>query len=326
MRVQLLITCTLAALASACSSTWGCDPPSEAFSFDAALTEADVGELLTRYSLSDRGEITCEAACSYTYERDRGWSSAQIDSCTLSVAPTEGATPETEVGSVQCEGTGYEYFCEGRRPLGHADPEDPASRGPALPAYLARCAHLEAASVVAFEELAQALVAAGAPAPLVDRCRRAAADERRHAAQVGAQARRRGAIPPAVARRRQPPALAALAVDNAREGCVLETWSALRAAWLAEHAADPELRAMYAALAADEAAHAQLSWDLHAWLIDQVDPATREAATQALRRALAELPRLAALQAQASPPDLAMAPTLAFALAERFAAGLAAAA
>jgi tRNA isopentenyl-2-thiomethyl-A-37 hydroxylase MiaE len=326
MRVQLLISCTLAALTGACSSTWGCDPPSEAFSVDAVLTEADVGELMTRWGYADRGEISCESACSYAYERDRGWSTGSLDGCTLSVAPTEGATPETEVGSVQCEGTGYEYFCEGRRPLGHCDPDDPASRGRSLAAYLARCAHLEAASVVAFEELAEVLARAGAPQELIDRCNRAAADERRHAARVGAQARRRGATPPAVASRGPRPTLAALAIDNAREGCVLETWSALRAAWLADHADDPELRALYAEIAGDEAAHAQLSWDLHTWLCDQVDPEARADAALARQRALAELPRLAAQQASASPPGLTMPAPLAAALAERFAAGLAAAA
>jgi len=322
MRIQLLIAATLASLSGACSSTWNCHPPSEQFSVDATLTESEIAEIIESWGV-ERGDIACKSACSFVYQRDQGWSAGEITDCTLSVAPTPGATPETEVGSIQCEGTGYEYFCEGRRPLGHIEPaSDPSREGPSLAAYLARCAHLEAASVVAFEELASVLGAANAPASLIERCHDAAMDERRHAAQVGALARSRGATPLAPEQRTQTATLAAIALDNAREGCVLETWSALRAAWIAEHAEDPELRRLYAGIAADEAAHAQLSWDLHAWLKGHVDAETGAKAESKLCGSLAALPAIAGAQAAISPSALGLCADVARVLAERFASAL----
>lgn len=319
MRIHLLIASALAALNSGCPSTWGCDPPSEHFTVDAELSEADVGELITNWGFSDRASITCDAACHFAYERERSWQVGNADSCTLSVAPTAGATPETIVGSVQCEGTGYEYFCEGRRPLGHIDGEH---RGHDLADYLARCAHLEAASVVAFHQIADALARADAPAELIARCRRAAADEERHAADVGALARARGAAPAPARQRPCAPTLADLAIDNAREGCVLEAWAALRAAFVGARARDPALRRAYAPLAADEAEHAELSWDLHTWLIGQVDSDTRAAAAAAMDQALARLPAIARAQATHGPAALGLDGDTAEALARRFAAGL----
>jgi len=323
MRIQLLIAGTLAALSSACPSTSNCDPPSETYEIDAVLTEADVVELLADWSFETREEITCEVACSYAYERDQSWVTGSTSSCTFSVAPDPGATPDAKVGSVQCQGTGYEYFCEGRRPLGHVAVD---TDGRSLAAYLGRCAHLEAASVAAFEELAAVLEAAGAPQALVLRCRSAAEDERRHAALVGDLARDRGVEPPTPRRRPTTPTLAELALDNAREGCVLETWAALRAAWIAEHAHDPEIRQVYAQLAADEAEHAQLSWDLHQWLKGQIPEERRNAAESLLKGSLEGLPALALAQAEVSPPALGIPPMLALRLAKRFASGLASAA
>jgi hypothetical protein len=56
-----------------------------------------------------------------------------------------------------------------------------------------------------------------------------------------------------------------LAVENAVEGCVRETYGALLATWQARAAAEPRVRAMMAAVAVDETRHAQLAWDLDAW-------------------------------------------------------------
>ncbi len=320
MRIQLLIATTLAALTGACSSTWNCDPDSETFKVDAVLSEADVTTIINDYGHADRSEITCETACQFAYGREKGWTVREQSSCTHSIAPNPGATPETEVGSVQCEGDGLEYFCEGRRPLGHVPVR---SEGRSLAEFLSCCAHLEAASVVAFEQIAEVLAAAQAPAMLIQRCRWAADDERRHASLAGALARRHGAEPRDPEQRPTSPTLASIALDNAREGCVLETWSALRAAWLAEHAEDPEVRRLYASLADDEGEHAQLSWDLHNWLQGQVDKSTAAAAEKRLKAAIRALPGLAQTQALQSPQNLGMCPTTARRLADHFAEGLA---
>ena len=57
-----------------------------------------------------------------------------------------------------------------------------------------------------------------------------------------------------------------LAVENMREGCVQETYGALLASYQALCTRDPEVRETMRSVAADETAHAELSWDLAAWL------------------------------------------------------------
>lgn len=317
MRMQALILATLAAAGCSHSSIEGCDPGDEDFTVAAAsLREQDVQDLIVNGGLGDRGEITCESACHFAYARDRGWEATDYTSCELDLDPEPGAKPGTAVGTVTCAGHGIEYYCEGRRPIGHVEPAVDDVADP-LAAHLARAAHLEAASVIAFTQLAARLARWGAPAALIDRCRRAAADERRHAALLGALVERAGArVPPALSRA-DDVSLVDAALDNAVEGCVHEAWSALRAAWVARHADDPELRGIYTEIAADEAGHAQLAWDLHTWFLGQVDTAARARVVAARRAAITRLPQLArghTLPRAFGSPD----PTL----ARRFARGL----
>lgn len=58
-----------------------------------------------------------------------------------------------------------------------------------------------------------------------------------------------------------------LALENAVEGCVREAYGAVVAAHQGARAADPEVRAAFARIAADEAEHAELSFDIDAWLM-----------------------------------------------------------
>lgn len=134
------------------------------FSVDEALNEGDIQRILQDYALEDRGAIDCTIACSYAYYREHDWVIASIDECTMSLAPTQGEPRGTPAGSVECSGREIEYTCDGRRPLGHIEAVL-AERS--LAAHLAHSAHLEAASVVAFEELAEVLRAAEAPKALV---------------------------------------------------------------------------------------------------------------------------------------------------------------
>ena len=95
-------------------------------------------------------------------------------------------------------------------------------------AWLAHAAWLEAASVYAFFRLADELALHGAPIALVRIARQSAMDEMRHAAVVASLAARYGARPAAV--EVDPPAarsLEAMAIENAVEGCVRETWGAI---------------------------------------------------------------------------------------------------
>lgn len=153
----------------------------------------------------------------------------------------------------------------GRRPETLAAVDEPAGDD-AVGRFFAYAAHLEAASVEAFEILARELTALGAPRSLVERARRAAGDERRHARVTAALARRFGAEPADVCTAPAPLRdLERLALDNAVEGCVRETFGALVAAWQGRAAGDAAIRAAMARIAEDETRHAELAWDIAAW-------------------------------------------------------------
>jgi rubrerythrin len=179
--------------------------------------------------------------------------------------------------------------CEGRRHVCVRSHGESADLGPAA-AWLARAAHDEAASVHAFEALADELAAHGAPADLLARITTAADDERRHAALVTALAQRHGAEVPAVTITPTPTRdLLALAVENIVEGCVRETWAALSAAHQAKHAHTVELRDLYQSIAADETTHAELAWSIHTWLIGQLNKAEQSLVTAARDAAVRQL-------------------------------------
>ncbi|MFZ6183389.1 ferritin-like domain-containing protein [Nannocystis pusilla] len=188
---------------------------------------------------------------------------------------------------IRCQ---YETDCKGgRRPAGlrsegRSGGDDPVAR------WFAEVAHLEAASVPAFERLAAELREHHAPAELIAAALRAAVDEARHADLLGAIARRLGGRPSPVelapARSRS---LVELALENAVEGCVGETWAALLAAHQARVAEDPELRACMAEVAADEAAHADLAWAVDAWLAPRLSADERTRVLAARSRAVLAL-------------------------------------
>ena len=152
----------------------------------------------------------------------------------------------------------------GRKPAGYV----PSMLGHAdLGEYFARAAELEGASVVAFRELRAELKRAGAPRSLLRRVSRAARDEVRHERRVRGLARRYGgSLRPLRITKTSARSLEALAVDNAVEGCVRETFGALIAHYQARAALDPEVRAAFGRIARDETRHAALSWSIQRWL------------------------------------------------------------
>lgn len=179
--------------------------------------------------------------------------------------------------------------CAGRRPDGLCT-ADAASDDP-VAQHLAHLAHLEAAAVVAFERLALDLERVGAPAQLVVRARRAAEDEVRHAARMSEQARRQGAEPAPVhaAPHDLGRDLLALAVENAVEGCVRETFGVVDALHRAQTAPTAELRALFAEIAEDEACHSELSWEIHRWMLGRLSSSDRLRVLTAMQAAHVEL-------------------------------------
>jgi hypothetical protein len=82
-----------------------------------------------------------------------------------------------------------------------------------------------------------------------------------------------------------------VALDNAVEGCVRETYGALVAHHQAAHAQDEEIRALMRRIADDETRHAQLSWDIAAWAEAKLTRSERQHLGAARQAALAKLER-----------------------------------
>ncbi|HSO39812.1 MAG TPA: ferritin-like domain-containing protein [Labilithrix sp.] len=189
----------------------------------------------------------------------------------------------------------------GRRPAGLVK-HDTCGDHDAVTNHLVTSAYLEAASVVAFRRLELELRRFGAPPSLVARAQRSRADEIAHARDTARLARERGGVvPPLDIAPMTVHSLVEVALENAAEGCVRETYGALVAAFQAERCA-PELRAFHRRIAADEARHAELAHDVARWLDRKLSPAERARVVAARAQALAEL-RTAALEA----PDAAVA-------------------
>lgn len=185
--------------------------------------------------------------------------------------------------------TGKCQSSEGRRPAGLVTPRCIEANS-AIGRWLAEAAWLEAASIPAFIYLARELDLHGAPRGLARLALAAARDEIRHAHMMNALARRYGGRPPtadvALPKARS---LEDMAIENAIEGCVRETWGAIVAMWQAHRAGDGELRATFAAIGRDEARHAALAWAVDSWLATRLDAAARQRVLAARHQAVHDL-------------------------------------
>lgn len=285
-----------------------------------ALADGDLGDedcrVLCRDSF-DQPYTTGEVPATGSSTSNGG---STDDSGTTTVAPDElppapNHGGERLIGCAPIDGEAEQVSCEwkaicigGRRPAGLLS--EGRGRGTTAAArWFAEMAHLEAASVSAFWRLAADLREHEAPAELIARAERAADDECNHAAAIGRLAGVLGgevAVPTLAPASRR--GLYALALENAVEGCVGETWAALVAGFQAHAAADPEVREALAVIAVDEAAHAELAWAVDAWLRPRLGPteramvdATRARAAAAIRRAAAPDPFLAWVAGLPSP-------------------------
>jgi len=167
--------------------------------------------------------------------------------------------------------------------------------GCALGALFAQMAWLEAASVPAFLRLADELKAHGAPEALVRAARRSAGDEVRHTRAIEALARRHGAAVPQV--ELEPfseRSLEAMVLENAREGCIRETYGAVVAGWQAHNARDEQVRVELARIAEDELRHAELAWAVDAWAAERLSPEALQRVHAARLEAYRELERAVA--------------------------------
>ncbi|MBK8265693.1 MAG: ferritin-like domain-containing protein [Nannocystis sp.] len=326
MRVHAALLSTLSLLPTlAAYGCWGeCDPPQENFELiDEPCCSSPPGGRPLPPSETSWAGWTCESACRHVYAGRRGWSVMEVTSCEL-VLPEDPDGPGAEV-RITCTGRGIEYYCEGRRPLDHVEAADEGCADP-LGRYFAAVAYLEASSVAAFEELAGWLTERGAPLELVRRCEAAAADERLHTRWMTRLAEQHGGQAPRLTRTEARVATAIeVARHNAVEGCVHECFAALMAAVRAQTAEARGLRRIFARIAADEARHGELAWDLHTWLLGQLSEEEAAEVTALRAAALRGLEARAAAAQVGVPGELGrLGAGEVAALAERFASLLAA--
>jgi len=230
--------------------------------------------------LSDCAKICTGVAYPFTSCEVANGSGCDVDAMAFVAADGQAITIECN----KCSGVG-------RRPAGLARPRGRRA-GSALGRYFASAAHLEAASVHAFERLAEELESHGVGSDLVRAARRSARDEVRHARATTRLARRFGGEPPAVrVAPKRTRSLAAVALENAVEGCVRETFGALVATCQARSAGDAEIRRVMARIAVDETRHAALAWAIARAIEPRLDARTRRRIASARARAIGKLRR-----------------------------------
>jgi hypothetical protein len=262
-------------IVTSCGEVVPNDPSNLSFSCQAKCIVFDGGAIpppMTEggtYSLAE-----CETLCGQT----GSWFSCE-------------AIQDAGVALMRCQPN-----CTGRRPPGLFE-EAPEAASP-IGAYFAAMAQLEAASVHAFRILRRELSAHRAPRRLVQWAGRAAREERAHTRIASSLARRFGGrwSPPRVERSDHRD-LEQLALDNAAEGCVRETFGALLATVQARRAADPIVRAAMARIARDETRHAALAWQISAW----AEPRLSQEARRRVRDARHEAARMWSSEAQREP-------------------------
>jgi hypothetical protein len=264
------------------------DTVDRTFRFETPTEDQPLQFLIDKCRVDDD---ECGALCAEAMTRNnQGFT--MPSSCDVSFSDASVAVNVTY--EVYTDGAGCPV--EGRRPSGLAELGPVAART-AAGAWLARAAWLEAASIHAFIRLARELEQHAAPPALVRWALLAAGEEVEHTRAMSRLAARYGArapvpeVAPPVAR-----SLEALAIENAAEGCVRETWGAAIAEWQSRTARDPEVRAVFATIARDEARHAALAWAIDRWARAQLDSeacARVDAAQQAAARELASAADLA---------------------------------
>ena len=221
-------------------------------------------------------DSSCEALCRVVLELPPD---VMITTCVITAADREGAMLDVVyLEPIDCGA--------GRKPGGFRATRRRAGVG----AWLASIATLEAASVTAFARLARALARFEAPAKLIAAAKRAIADELAHAGAMGRLARKHGArVDAPVIADTTEPTLEQLAIENAVEGQVGETFGALVAACQARAASDPDVRAVFGAIACDEARHAALAHQLAPWFERRLGLQARNAVARARQDAIAHV-------------------------------------
>jgi len=182
--------------------------------------------------------------------------------------------------------------CAGGRSTEGIEVAGMPAQEPSFGAWLGRMATLEAESIPAFRRLAHELAALGAPRKLRRKASRSRRDEMRHARTITSLARRHGGEPAKVMNANQTLTLRSLeevALENAVEGCIRETYGAWHAFAQSRESSDPEFRAIMRRIAEDEMRHAELAWEIHGWAMKRLNRDQRDRITNVMRLTWQEL-------------------------------------
>ena len=277
---------------TATTACFPCPNHQEKIVIDDEITSSELLQHINNLEMAIDEEITledvlCEGLCVEVSVGSGWFYDADLDSCTytLDIDAIPQEISDDSVGTIQCSGIIYECI-GGRRPLGHSECMQPNE---GLGGYFARCAHLEASSVLAFIQLTRQLQKFQAPKILISRCIDAAKDEVLHARLLSNIARAYGVEPPPVMSPDNEYDLFSIAMHNAVEGCVVESWAALVAQWQSQHMPSSQVRLIYQRIATDEIRHGQLSWDLHDWLMTRLSVKEQNIIHQAQSKAIEAL-------------------------------------
>ena len=226
------------------------------------------------------GELT-EASCSNLCQTELNVWMDYLCSCDYQGADVDGNHPGTcEYTQCAVEGRVHGEIKKLEKSTGYTE----------LGIHFARGYHAEASSVGAFLQLRKELAFHQAPKELQERCFLAAKEEIVHAQLLAKLAKlHQGQLPTLDFGRFQPRSLFALALDNAVEGCIFETFSSLKALQQANNATDQVIAKAMKIIALDEIKHAELAWDIHRSLISRLSSAERDIIHEAQKEAIQQL-------------------------------------
>ena len=248
-------------------------PKCEDAGTDAAAPDASGDDAST----SDASTASCEDTQTEICQRHCS------DTIAVSANPNGCMIQRSDAGmpiAVQCT---QMVFC-GRRFAELREPPPGAD-------VLASAVYLEAASVHSFRRMAREIDAHDLGSHLSRWARRSAREEARHARLMMRLARRAGVRHFPRVERPAPRvrSLEEIAIENAIEGCIRETFGALLAMREAGRAADDEARATLTEIARDETSHAALAWALSDALSRKLDAPARARVLRARRAEVASM-------------------------------------
>lgn len=311
--LTLVFRNAVALLAAQTVACGGCEEEAETITIPTpARVDLDDAKDATSFASIDEGAAIDER-CKDTCRLQKG-SKYTLESCVVLVpegapdaGPSATPTPATTTAS-QTQCTFTHWVCKGSNSSGHCGMGRPpagyvaSERGGSLGDFFAHAAELEAASITAFRHLELDLLRWNAPSALVEQARAARRDEVVHARMMRDLARAHGSKPTrAHGVPRGERELVDIAIENAVEGCVNETYSALVATWASTHAVDPAVAATMATIAEDETRHASLAWSIHEWATTLLSSEERARVDAALADAAEALVRDLGLRAVSQP-------------------------